>query len=338
MNSKAFKWKIVHSTQKGQEYIKSATLKDGPRSRTTAVFFRNKHKTSNDYIISLKISHNAKDPNGRLVEKPEKTITLIDEQIDGLISYIQENYTPLSLGEDSYISFSDDSLYKILKQVATLNMHPDKLVNKLYESGVLTENLSVAITAAERKNIINVFEQKIPSSEPESYWQEWFNKNKWILGSEYIKILTERNIDEHHIADYIMQSFDGFLDLVEIKVPSLRFWTGPDSHGNYTPSSELVSAISQCLNYLYRIEKQTDSLDFHQRVSGVEIVKPKCMLVYGRSNGWNNQQKEAFRILNSAYQQVNIITYDQLLARAKHLLGIDDTFSSLGDTTDDIPF
>lgn len=191
---------------------------------------------SSDYIISLKISHNTKDSNGWLTEKPDKTVTLLGDQIDKLVDYIQENYTPLSLGEDSYISLSDDSLSKIFEQIALLNLQPDKLVDKLYASGVLTENLSVAITAAERKNIVIEFEQKIPSSNPESFWQDWFNKNKWILGSEYIKILTERNIDEHHIADYIMQSFDGFLDLVEIKVPSMRFWTGPDSHGNYTPS------------------------------------------------------------------------------------------------------
>lgn len=63
MNDKIKGWKIVLVTEKGQEYIKSATLKEGPRSKTTAVFFRNKHKSSNNYIISLKISHNAKDSN-----------------------------------------------------------------------------------------------------------------------------------------------------------------------------------------------------------------------------------------------------------------------------------
>lgn len=162
MNNKIKGWKIVHSTKEGQKYIKSATLKEGPRSRTTAVFFRNKHKTSSDYIISLKISHNTKDSNGWLTEKPDKTVTLLGDQIDKLVDYIQENYIPLSLGEDSYISLSDDSLSKIFEQVATLNLQPDKLVDKLYASGVLTENLSVAITAAERKNIVVEFEQKIP--------------------------------------------------------------------------------------------------------------------------------------------------------------------------------
>lgn len=336
MNDKIKGWKIVLVTEKGQEYIKSATLKEGPRSKTTAVFFRNKHKSSNNYIISLKISHNAKDSNGWLIEKPDKTITLINEQIDELINYIQTNYTPLSLGEDSYISLSNDSLSKILKQVSELNIQPDELVNKLYESGVLTENLSVAITAAERKNIIALFEKKISLNELESFWQEWFNKNKWILGSEYIKILTERAIDEHHIADYIMQSVDGFLDLVEIKKPNLRFWTEPDSHGNYRPSADLVAAITQCLNYIYRVERKADSDDFRERVGGVRTVKPKCMLVYGRSVDWNEKQYEAFRILNSAYNQLHIITYDQLLVRSKGLLGID-TEQLLNDD-DDIPF
>ncbi len=289
-----------------------------------------------DTIISLKISHNAKDSNGWLIEKPDKTITLINEQIDELINYIQTNYTPLSLGEDSYISLSNDSLSKILKQVSELNIQPDELVNKLYESGVLTENLSVAITAAERKNIIALFEKKISLNESESFWQEWFNKNKWILGSEYIKILTERAIDEHHIADYIMQSVDGFLDLVEIKKPNLRFWTEPDSHGNYRPSADLVAAITQCLNYIYRVERKADSDDFRERVGGVRTVKPKCMLVYGRSVDWNEKQYEAFRILNSAYNQLHIITYDQLLVRSKGLLGID-TEQLLNDD-DDIPF
>ena len=59
MNDKIKGWKIVKKTQDGQEYIQSTTLKEGPRSKTTAVFFRNRHKTTDDYIISLKISHNS---------------------------------------------------------------------------------------------------------------------------------------------------------------------------------------------------------------------------------------------------------------------------------------
>lgn len=58
----------------------------------------------------MKISHNAKDSNGWLIEKPDKTITLINEQIDELINYIQTNYTPLIYninGKDEDISLEE---------------------------------------------------------------------------------------------------------------------------------------------------------------------------------------------------------------------------------------
>ena len=38
-------------------------------------------------------------------------------------------------------------------------------------------------------------------------------------------------------------------------------------------------------------------------------------------NDWNDEQREAYRILNAAYNQISILTYDHLLFRAKNVLG-----------------
>jgi len=78
-------------------------------------------------------------------------------------------------------------------------------------------------------------------------WQKWFEHNDWILGSEFVKILDEREIDTDNIADYLMQAYDGFLDIIEIKRPAkgLKFWADKKNHNNYIPSSELVKAITQ---------------------------------------------------------------------------------------------
>ena len=64
----------------------------------------------------------------------------------------------------------------------------DEVVDKLISTGILTDNLSVAITAAERKMAITEFENAIALEKSESYWQTWFEKNKWVLGSEYLNI------------------------------------------------------------------------------------------------------------------------------------------------------
>ena len=232
-------------------------------------------------------------------------------------------------------AYGDVAAANLFEKVRELGISDDEVVDKLLESGILTENLSVAITAASRYNAIQEYEDAIESHYAESYWQQWFEKNKWILGSEYLNILPERDIDVNDIADYLIRSIDGFLDVVEIKKPDVPFWTRPDSHGNLCPSAQLTAAIMQCLNYLYRIELQSNSVDFVERVNGTKTVKPQCMLVYGRSNSWGEDELKSLRILNASYHQLHIITYDQLLTRAKQLLGVEEAEEP---EDDELPF
>lgn len=326
-------WKIVRTADSGQEYVAACELSSGVRSSCRAVFFRNTHSSTGKKIVSLKIARMNK-AGGTFKVKPEKTITLTAVELDNLISYIQDYYTPLNMGMTEFIAADEDAA-KLFSKVRELGISDDEVVDKLFESGILTENLSVAITAAGRNYAIQEFEDAINRNYPESYWQKWFEHNKWILGSEFLKILPERDIDVDDIADYLMRSLDGFLDVVEIKKPDIPFWVGPDSHGNFCPSAPLSAAIMQCLNYLYKIELQSNSVEFLQRVDGTKTVKPQCLLVYGRSNTWSEGELKALRILNASYHQLHIMTYDQLLIRAKQLLGIED----VGDSEeDDFPF
>ena len=325
----AKEWKSVISTPAGQEYVEPKVLSSGKRSSCRAVFFRNIHKSNGAPIISLKIARLDKDGKA----KDDKSITLKQEEIDQLIDYIQEYYTPLNIGLTEFIEADEDAA-KLFQKVQDLGISDEEVASKLLESGILTQNLSVAITAAERNNAVQAFEASLEEEESEAFWQSWFAQNKWVLGSEYLNILPERDIDTHDIADYLMRSVDGFLDVVEIKRPDLQVWAGPDSHGNYYPTAQLTAAISQCLNYLYRIELQSNSVEFMERVDGTKTVKPQCMLVYGRSDDWGEDKIKALRILNAAYHQLHIITYDQLLIRAKQLLGIPDQ----SDEDDRLPF
>jgi hypothetical protein len=334
MNMK--KWKNVKTNSSGQEYVEAKELKSGARSSCRAVFFRNTHKTTGEQIVSLKIARYGKS-GGQYKLKEDKAITLSSEELDSLIEYIQEYYTPLNIGMTEFIAADEDAA-KLFSKVRDLGISDEEVVIKLSESGILTENLVVAITAAKRNDAVREFEEAIDTQPQESFWQEWFNKNKWVLGSEYLNILPERDIDVNDIADYLVRSIDGFLDVVEIKKPNLAFWTKPDSHGNLCPTASLTAAITQCLNYLYRIELQSNSVDFFERVDGTKTVKPQCMLVYGRSNDWGEDEYKALRILHAAYHQLHIITYDQLLIRAKQLLGVEETPDNDDFDFIDLPF
>ncbi len=50
------------------------------------------------------------------------------------------------------------------------------------------------------------------------------------------------------------------------------------------------------------------------------VVKPRSTLVFGRSYQWKEEENEAYRILNSGYHNLLIITYDHVLDRAKRIL------------------
>lgn len=93
--------------------------------------------------------------------------------------------------------------------------------------------------------------------------------------------------------------------------------------------------VTQCLNYIYAIEREANSVKFIEKTKS-KVIKPRCILIFGRSNDWNDEQREAYRILNAAYNQISILTYDHLLFRAKNVLGITEDI----DTTDDdeLPF
>jgi hypothetical protein len=123
-----------------------------------------------------------------------------------------------------------------------------------------------------------------------------------------------------------MQAYDGFLDIIEIKRPeaTLLFWSNTQDHGNYVPSSDLTKAITQATKYIYEVEREANSVKFLERVENVKVIKPRCILIFGRSNDWNLEQKEAYRILNASYHNLTILTYDHVLNRAKRILGLEE--------------
>jgi hypothetical protein len=199
-------------------------------------------------------------------------------------------------------------------------------------NSILPDDLIAGIQSQARKKAIGEFELMLNQNLVEQEWQIWFTKNDWVLGSEFVRILDERDIDTDNIVDYLMEAYDGFLDIIEIKRPDtrLKFWADSLDHDNCVPSSDLIKAITQATKYIYEVEREANSVKFLERVGNVKTIKPRCILIFGRSSNWNDEQKTAYRILKSSYHNLTIMTYDHVLARAKRILRVDES--------EDIPF
>ena len=309
----------IKTSAKGVNYAGPCTLQMKKRVCSEAILMRIPHAHADVQDISLKIGR-YNIPYGLESKKPKSELTLNNEELDAVIRYISENYKPLTLGQGEYINVSEESA-TLVENFKRLIEGQSDTARMLIENGILSDNVFLAASVIKKRDALIELQEKLQEEQPERYWQEWFTRNKWVLGSDFAQIVDERVIDTENIADYIMKSYDGFVDLVEIKKPNgLPFWASTKDHGNYVPSADLAKAITQCLNYIYAIELEANSTKFARRI-GSRVIKPRCILIFGRSYDWNDEQREAYRILNAAYNQVSILTYDHISERAQNVLG-----------------
>jgi hypothetical protein len=222
----------------------------------------------------------------------------------------------------------DDLGAEEVRQFKRLLSDPDKrlLVDFINDNDLLTADLIRSVDYHRRCRAVAELEEMLSKNLTEAPWQSWFEENDWVLGTEFVQLLEERSIDVQHIADYLMEAYDGFLDLVEIKRPEgkLKFWAAATDHGNYVPHLELIKAITQASRYILEVERESNDLKFFERVGGVKAIKPRCVLIYGRSADWSAEQREAYRVLNAGYYNLTIMTFDHVLARAKRILNLED--------------
>ena len=306
-------------------------LKDKKTVVTKAFFWKIPHD-SGRIDIRLKVGRYKKpgDPfDPEVVESldPKSEITFDEEEFDSLITFLQENYEPFKKGFKAFIPVDRPFTPENAEQIKKLFAVPDKasLIEFISNQEIIPEDLSIALENVRRTKAINEYEQMLGEDLVENNWQKWFEENTWVLGSEFVRVLDERHIDVQNISDFLMQAYDGFVDIVEIKRPEggLRFWSPIRDHGNLVPASDLTKAITQAARYIFEVEREANSVKFLDRVGGVRTVKPRGILIFGRSSNWGNDENEAYRILNSSYHNLTIMTYDHVLERAKRMVGYD---------------
>ena len=73
----------------------------------------------------------------------------------------------------------------------------------------------------------------------------------------------------------------------------------------------------QSTNYIYEVEREWAKL---LEKTNTKVIKPRCVLIFGRSNDWQDDHYKYYRMLNASYHNISIMTYDQVLERAQRIL------------------
>jgi hypothetical protein len=193
---------------------------------------------------------------------------------------------------------------------------------KFYQTEL--QNLIQLLALEESGNIVGDIEaydnlESYKAEQPEKIFHKWIDKNLWVFGVEYIKKHDARRIALFSECDLLMESIDGFIDLIELKRPKLGYdiFNYDSSHKSYYPSPGLSKAIGQCLFYLQKMDEYKLILEKEHKV---KILRPRIKIIAGRTNKFNDAEFESLRMLNSNLNHIQIISYDYLLSCGRKII------------------
>lgn len=254
--------------------------------------------------------------------------------LEKLAGYIKANEALLNIDilSKSYTSAfltNDVTTIELIKQILKSEKNKEAIYDLFKEQyPELDKKILIYKLIEARRKALEEFTSSLADTDKNerNYWQPFLEKNRWMFGLSYFIMIKDPRIDQWDTADFLFEADDGFIDIVEIKHPHLEFWD-KDSHGNHKKyrdfiqySEELKGSITQSTNYIFQVEKKYSDPEWCSKNNVETPVKPKCTIIFGRSNEWNIEEKTAFRLLNDSLHGIEIITFDHLLNRASKVL------------------
>ena len=154
------------------------------------------------------------DPN----ELKESDIKRIQKEIPSLIREAPDTEkNQLALVEKTTES---------LKKVRRKNKHLELAYQQLQQQSNLTHFTTRLSELQTRLNSTKGFHE----TKGDNSWQSWIFQNKWLFGTQYLPPIEKKKVGFDSIPDFLFPTFDGFLDIIEIKLPKFEVVRKDDSH------------------------------------------------------------------------------------------------------------
>ncbi|MCK5126680.1 MAG: DUF4263 domain-containing protein [candidate division Zixibacteria bacterium] len=240
---------------------------------------------------------------------------------------IRRGTTVLEIHDEDEVISTDVGRARVIEKLLKGDYSEEIWQALVDENPTLATKMSLARIYEERKQVLSAFEHDIDRDLPEKHWQKFLEQNRWIFGSSYIGRIGETRINIKSTLDHPLITEDGHLEIVEIKKPTFPFWRKNKDGSNFqyrdkylVPHSELVCALSQGTNYILEVEREMDKRTWADTHDGIYPIKPKCLVVHGRSSGWGDLESTAYRVFNDSLHGITVITFDHLLLRARQII------------------
>jgi|GEM_PF-1345736 len=152
------------------------------------------------------------------------------------------------------------------------------------------------------------------SKRNESELQSCLTRNPILFGLEYRKVIPKHCLGSEFEMDYALERFSGMVDLVEIESSTFPLFTKKGD-----PSQYLIHAEQQVFDWLHWVERNHP----YAREKLSRIMRPLGFVVIGSDSNLGNGGKEKLFQRNTMLRDaLQILTYDDLLKKAKNILSV----------------
>lgn len=233
---------------------------------------------------------------------------------------------------------------ELFKEILEETLTKEDVINLVYrkEQLVYFENLLID------EGFFNEEKTKQQITSDESLWQKFFENNTWIFGFglQYIINIPLQNkkleqvvkgydvINRGKRTDALMKSkgIISSLCFAEIKTHKTKLLASAYRPSVFPPSNELSGGISQLhktiQSSLENLQNKILPTDEFGNPTGEEIFiyRPKSFLLVGTlsefttEHGVNNEKYSSFELFRRSINDIEVITFDELLERAKFIL------------------
>lgn len=239
----------------------------------------------------------------------------------------------------SLVSHEDAEIVSALRERGPASLRTIIMSLSLTQGVTLSEEeLNVLLR---RKEKLAQFEKELDSARKESWWQDFFEDNKWIFGYGLnYQILREEQAQPAYTGARLdgtgsqrgdsLHSTVGdvnFTVLVEIKKPSTALIQGQAEirSGTWSLSKELTDALTQIQTNADQWERRgADEPENRDRLETKRVytVKPKAIVVIGllRSVAESRSKRETFQRFRQSVHGVEILTFDEVYNRARFIV------------------
>lgn len=183
-----------------------------------------------------------------------------------------------------------------------------ELIHTLRES-VIKENLE------KFQKDIKDFEDLLTKSETEIVKEEelqrFLKERPWIFSPEYHSVEPKKPAGSKGVFDFYLEDYKGQGTVIELEKPSDEIFSKQEKYG-------LSPKCGETFGQLIRYCEDTISIAHsgeRREIEKIYEIRPLGFLIIGRTK--NADDNKRLKIVNSYFHSVEILSYNQLLSRAK---------------------